>query len=398
MANFVFANNIKTTVASAFSNVATSLTLASSVGLPTLSAGQVLPITINDAATGLVYEICYATAITGATLTVTRAQEGTAAQNWLVGDRAYCAPTALSVAPVNGNGLNVFQVANAVASNEAVPLAQAETLSTTGNAATATLATNAVNLTGSGTVSATTTGGAGLTPAIRSYLAGCGMSTVGGSSTMSIANGLAVDSSNSVQINVSAINKTTASWALGTNNGGLDTGVIAASTWYYFYAIYNATGPIVDVIFSSSSSSPLLPSGYTKYRYIGAGLTDGSSHWVSFTQSGREFYWVTPILDVASVAAGSVAVTATLNVPKGRKIKAFFGIQSQYIAYVSDLANADLAPSGTLAPIGTSGGGGSIGTGAVWTNTSGQVRYRSSLNGTFYISTQGWLDLADSQI
>jgi len=124
MANFVFANNIKTTVASAFSNVATSLTLASSVGLPTLSAGQVLPITLNDAATGLVYEICYATAITGATLTVTRAQEGTAAQNWSVGDRAYCAPTALSVAPVNGNGLNVFQVANAVASNEAVNLGQ----------------------------------------------------------------------------------------------------------------------------------------------------------------------------------------------------------------------------------------------------------------------------------
>ena len=167
MANFVFANNIKTTVASAFSNVATSLTLASSVGLPTLSAGQVLPITLNDAATGLVYEICYATAITGATLTVTRAQEGTAAQNWSVGDRAYCAPTALSVAPVNGNGLNVFQVANAVTTNEAVNLGQAQTLNTTGNAATATNATdatNAINLTGFGTVSSTTTGGAGLSP------------------------------------------------------------------------------------------------------------------------------------------------------------------------------------------------------------------------------------------
>jgi len=140
MANFVFANNIKTTVASAFSNVATSLTLASSTGLPALSAGQVLPITLQDAATGLVYEICYATAITGSTLTVTRAQEGTAAQNWSVGDRAYCAPTALSVAPVNGNGLNVFQVANAVASNEAVNLgqAQADFLAIGGNAVSAT--------------------------------------------------------------------------------------------------------------------------------------------------------------------------------------------------------------------------------------------------------------------
>jgi len=157
MANFVFANNIKTTVASAFSNVATSLTLASSVGLPTLSAGQVLPITLQDAATGLVYEICYATAITGATLTVTRAQEGTAAQNWSVGDRAYCAPTALSVAPVNGNGLNVFQVANAVAANEAVNLgqAQADFLAIGGNAVSATYATSsgtAANGTPVGTV------------------------------------------------------------------------------------------------------------------------------------------------------------------------------------------------------------------------------------------------------
>jgi len=144
MSNFVFVNNYKTTVASAFSNVATSLTLASSTGLPTLSAGQVLPITLNDAATGLVYEICYATAITGATLTVTRAQEGTAAQNWSVGDRAYCAPTALSVAPVNGNGLNVFQVANAVASNEAVNLgqAQADFLAIGGNAVSSTTAAN----------------------------------------------------------------------------------------------------------------------------------------------------------------------------------------------------------------------------------------------------------------
>ncbi len=99
MNKFVFANNIKTTVGSAFSNTATTLTLASSTGLPALSAGQMFPITLNDAATGLVYEICYATAISGANLTVLRAQEGTVAQNWSVGDYAFAAPTAQSVAP-----------------------------------------------------------------------------------------------------------------------------------------------------------------------------------------------------------------------------------------------------------------------------------------------------------
>ncbi|MGO9533898.1 MAG: glycine-rich domain-containing protein [Syntrophobacteraceae bacterium] len=107
MSVFVFVNNISTSLASAINSSATSLTLASSIGLPTLATGQIMPLTLNDAATGLVYEVVYATAISGSTLTVTRAQEGTSAQNWQKGDFALCCPTAGTVAPA-GKQMQVF--------------------------------------------------------------------------------------------------------------------------------------------------------------------------------------------------------------------------------------------------------------------------------------------------
>jgi hypothetical protein len=113
MANaFIFANNVNTTLGASAASTATTLTLASSANLPTLASGQVMPLTLNDAATGLVYEIVYVTAISGATLTVIRAQEGTGAQNWNVGDYAACMHTAQSTASMNGSENQPFTVEN----------------------------------------------------------------------------------------------------------------------------------------------------------------------------------------------------------------------------------------------------------------------------------------------
>lgn len=95
MTTFVFANNVNTTLAGAVSNSATSITLSSTANLPSsIPSGSVLAITLNDVATRQNFEIVYATAITGATLTVLRAQEGTAALAWLTGDFSYSPPTA----------------------------------------------------------------------------------------------------------------------------------------------------------------------------------------------------------------------------------------------------------------------------------------------------------------
>ncbi|CAM6005675.1 unnamed protein product [Sphagnum balticum] len=57
--------------------------------------------------------------------------------------------------------------------------------------------------------------------------------------------------------------------------GGLDTGTLAASTWYYVYAIYNPTTPATSILMSASATTPTLPSGYTYSALIGVVLTDG---------------------------------------------------------------------------------------------------------------------------
>jgi len=87
---FLFANNAKSTLASAITDAATSLTLASGAGslFPSPGVDQAFTLTLTDAATGETYEIMYCTARTGDVCTVVRAQEGTTALNWAAGDFA----------------------------------------------------------------------------------------------------------------------------------------------------------------------------------------------------------------------------------------------------------------------------------------------------------------------
>lgn len=138
MTIFTFANNVSTTLASAFSSSATSFTLASSAHLPTsIPAGQFLAITLNDAATKSNFEVIYVGTVTGATCSnLLRGQEGTAALSWLTGDFAYSPPTAgqqESFGQLGGantwTGANTFTdpvaVGNATIPGQAITLGQA---------------------------------------------------------------------------------------------------------------------------------------------------------------------------------------------------------------------------------------------------------------------------------
>ena len=102
MTTFVFANNVNTTLSAAITTTDTSITLSSSANLPTLASGQVMPLTISNNPGLTAYEIVYVTAISGATLTVERAQEGTTAQAWSTGSYAYATQTAQSTQPALG--------------------------------------------------------------------------------------------------------------------------------------------------------------------------------------------------------------------------------------------------------------------------------------------------------
>jgi hypothetical protein len=239
---------------------------------------------------------------------------------------------------------------------------------------------------------------------VRSYLAGCTLSTAGASATMSIAAGAAMSSANSFLMTVPAIAKTTSAWAVGTAAGGLDTGAIANSTWYHFYAIRRPDTGVTDVIFSLSASAPTLPANYTQYRRIASWRTNGSAQWESVLQDGDYFQWLTPPLDVNATNPGIAAVTRTLSVPTGINVQAEMNANlvintSSAGVYLSDLAAVDLAPSFSASPLATffspvtsSGIGVKC---AVRTNTSAQIRSRlsaSDASSILRIATTGWFD------
>ena len=68
---------------------------------------------------------------------------------------------------------------------------------------------------------------------------------------------------------------------------GLDTGSIAANTWYYVWAIWNPSTTTDASLLSLSSTAPTMPSGYTKKRRVGSVRSDGSSDFLHYeTASG----------------------------------------------------------------------------------------------------------------
>jgi hypothetical protein len=97
-----------------------------------------------------------------------------------------------------------------------------------------------------------------------------------------------------------------AAWSVGTNQGGLDTGSKANSTWYYLYVVKRLDTNVVDVIFSASATSPTLPANYSVFRKIGAVVTDGSGNIRGYIQIKKGKYrFKSPPVDRALTGVGS---------------------------------------------------------------------------------------------
>jgi hypothetical protein len=92
----LFSNNAVTTLAAPATSSATSLTVSSSTLFPSLSGGNWFVATLEHLVSGIVTadEIVKVTAVSGATWTVVRAQEGTSALTWVSGDTVALLPTA----------------------------------------------------------------------------------------------------------------------------------------------------------------------------------------------------------------------------------------------------------------------------------------------------------------
>ena len=210
----------------------------------------------------------------------------------------------------------------------------------------------------------------------------------------------------------SSMVKSLSAWAAGTGVGSLDTGAVANNTWYHIHIIRKNSDGTLDVLLSTSATSPTMPSGYTARRRIGSIRTNGSAQIIAFSQNNDEFLWDATVLDIDVANPGTAAVTRTLTVPTGVKVNALLmagiynGSTGGTAAILSSLDMSDEAPM-PMADVTLTGSHTIFGVNnaadgrwrllphVVRTNTSAQIRSRLSASGAndrLGIATRGWID------
>jgi hypothetical protein len=267
----------------------------------------------------------------------------------------------------------------------------------TRNVIESTNSNSAINLSGNAQVFITPLAGDFVLP--RGYLSGCTLSNDGTTpnTVLDVSAGLVMSDDNLALMSLTALTKSISStWAVGTGNGGLDTGTVAANTWYHVYIIQRPDTGVVDMLISTSASSPTMPTNYTRKRRVGSIKADGSSHILGFVQLGDEFLWKAPVNDFNSNATSTPTLT-TLSVPTGVQVRArtravITTTNSNFLMQSPDETSAvSVATTGNLT-LANTGASGSSGEFITRTNTSGQVRISSSGTTAAIITTYGWYD------
>jgi len=219
-----------------------------------------------------------------------------------------------------------------------------------------------------------------------------------------IASGVTIDTSgaSSLVLANSIIKRTDATWAVGTNQGGLDTGVVGNNT-YHVFAIRRPDTGVVDVLFSLSATAPTLPANYTQFRRIGSILRELGTV-IPFYQNGDVFMRSVSITDRNNTAAAAAALFA-LSVPAGIVVAPILRFRVDVgVSVLADISVGSAAQGGVTATILT------IGTGAgdsadiqvvtpppvFFTNASRQIYFaQTNTTGTPTTSnmvTLGWID------
>lgn len=206
----------------------------------------------------------------------------------------------------------------------------------------------------------------------RSYIQGLTYSNNVADATndIDIAIGCALDGTNVRMIVLgSAITKRLdASWTVGNNQGGLDTGSIGNSD-YYMWLIERSDTGVVDVLFSLSATAPTMPTNYDYKRLIGWFKRESAAI-VAFKTyelwgGGLDFAWVTPRVDVFLLNTLTTSRrTDVISVPLDFSVLAditasIYDASGGAYARVMCPNEADVAPTDLSS---TSGAGANIGT------------------------------------
>lgn len=235
----------------------------------------------------------------------------------------------------------------------------------------------------------------------RGGIGGLKLSTAGGASIFGVAVGQATDNASLTQLVLpSAFTKSTSIWAVGTGNGALDTGTINSNTWYHVFLIRRPDSGLVDVLVSTSPTAPMLPTGYTQLRRIGALRTDSSLHWIKFIQLGDLFLWNVPTGDVNAVIS-TIPLSFALTVPQGISVEAIFsagltnasGAVAAIVYSPLQAAQSNTTVVGNFNLNATVNGQTDAKQLHIVTDTNRQIAVTANASGaTLYVATQGWID------
>jgi hypothetical protein len=231
------------------------------------------------------------------------------------------------------------------------------------------------------------------TAGLRGYANGfeCATDTTDVDNDVTIQPGTVRSDDNTTDITLAAplIKRLDATWVVGTNQGMLDGGAKSANAWYYLFAIMRLDTEAVDILASTSRTTPTMPTNYTKKRLIFAVKTDAANKNLQFFQVKDWVMWKTPPNDIIDAGTLSTARKLyTISTPPGFKTRVLLNLFVQHAStpyiYVCAPDVTDAAPAGAGTPlislgVSTANIGGQVTT---WTNDTSQIAVRAIAAGT----------------
>lgn len=138
------------------------------------------------------------------------------------------------------------------------------------------------------------------------------------------------DSSGNVYVNGTAGSIVTTDISVNGAVNRLDTGTVANNTWYYIYII--SDGTTTGGLYSTSPTSPVMPSGYTYKLLVGAVKTNGSAQIIDSSQIQDRFFWVTPVTVVSNDTTNTGSVQ---TIDLASAIPAFIAWEAELFCFLS---------------------------------------------------------------
>jgi hypothetical protein len=238
---------------------------------------------------------------------------------------------------------------------------------------------------------------------LKGFISGWGYANgTDATNDIDIAAGVGADATGAYFISGAASTKRLdAAWAVGSGNGGLDTGSIA-DTDYFIWAIARSDTGVVDYLFSTSATAPTMPANYDFKRLIGwfKRLSSAIREFQvdELSGGGIRYRADSPILDGSAVALTTTYATITLtSVPAGLRVVAFGNVMAPSggnAVNIRPVGAQDGTPSFSAGPLITAGAGGTSTTaGGQWrevTNTSRQVEWASNTSANAYLTSAGF--------